>query len=142
VAEDLGTWPPEQAAVLLEALAKAGITPRAKRTRQGVVVTVDDTEAADAHRTLLENMDAIARAARRPATGPRRQPRIASTPSDGSRPLTSQRLSGMARPLGIVLLGLLVATLVPPLRLPVIVFTVAALVYVLGRQAPDDPDRR
>jgi hypothetical protein len=142
VAEDLGTWPPEQATVLLDALAKAGLSPRAKRTRHGVVVTVDDDQAADAHRTLLDNMDAIARAARKPAAGPRRQARSAGAGAEGPRPLTSQRLTGMARPLGILLLGLLVATIVPPLRLPVIVFTVAALVYVLGRQSPDDPEHR
>lgn len=138
MAEDLGSWPPEQATVLIEALTKAGLSPHAKRTRQGVVVSVDDSEAAEAHRTLLDNMDAIAQAARKPASKPRRPTRTGRASSDKPRPLASQRLTGMARPLGILLLGLIVATIAPPLRLPVIIFTVAALVYVLGRQSPED----
>lgn len=144
MAEDLGSWPPEQATVLLEVLTNAGLSPRARRTRQGIVVTVDDAEADKAHRTLVENMDAIARAARRPGSSgqPRRKQTQASTSGEApQRPLATQRLSALARPVGILLIGLMLAAIIPPLRLPIVIFTVAAIVYVLGRQQPGDEDR-
>ncbi len=144
MAEDLGSWPPEQATVLLEVLTNAGLSPRARRTRQGVVVTVDDAEADKAHRTLVENMDAIARAARRQSgTGQARRRPTQNAPSGepSQRPLATQRLSALARPVGILLIGLMLAAIIPPLRLPIVIFTVAAIVYVLGRQPPAGPDR-
>lgn len=134
MAEDLGTWPPEQATVLLEVLTKAGLSPKARRTRRGIVVTVDDDEADRAHRTLVDNMDAIARAARAPSR-PTRPPR-GDTTRDSTKALPSQRLQALARPLGILFAGLIVASLLPPLRLPVLVFTVAAMIYVIGKQEP------
>jgi hypothetical protein len=138
VAEDLGTWSPEQARVLLEALTKAGLSPKAKRTRDGIQVTVEDAEADDAHRTLVANMDAIARAARSPQQ-PRKRTRPAARqqPERGDRPLTSQRFGALSRPLIILVLGVFLAMLIAPLRIPIIIFTIAALVYVLGRQAQD-----
>jgi lipase chaperone LimK len=39
VAEELGTWPAEQATVLLEVLQQAGLNPTATRTREGILVT-------------------------------------------------------------------------------------------------------
>ncbi len=138
MAEDLGSWPPEQATVLLEALTKAGLSPKAKRTRQGVVVTVSDDEADQAHRTLVANMDAIARAARPapPARGRRQTP--PARESSAERPLTSQRLTTLARPLGVLIVGLMLAAVIPPLRLPIVVFTVAAMIYLIGKQQPPD----
>ncbi len=142
VAEDLGTWPPEQATVLLEALTKAGLSPKARRTRRGVAVTVDDSEADEAHRTLVNNMDAIARAARGPAERrPIRQAAAGNAGSEG-RPLTSQRLQSVARPLGLLIVGFMLAAAVPPLRLPIVVFTVAGMIYLLGKQQPGDDERR
>jgi hypothetical protein len=152
VAEDLGTWPPEQATVLVEVLQQAGLAPEAKRTREGIVVTVPDEQSDEAHRTLVANMDTIARAARPPtgAGGRRRRPRPsvptrASTATSESGKLGSERMLRLARPLGIVLLVLLLAAVV---RQPfVIVLALGALVYVLGRQAQqrgeggDDPRR-
>jgi hypothetical protein len=140
LAEDLGTWPPEQATVLVEALQQAGLTPDARRTREGIVVTVPDEQSDDAHRTLVNNMDAIARAARPPtaAGGRRRRPRpaaptrTASSSSDGG-PMSSERLLRLARPVGLLLLVVLLASVV---RSPLVVMVaIAALVYWLGRQA-------
>jgi hypothetical protein len=144
VAEDLGTWPPEQARVLLEALQKAGLSPKAKRTREGVSVTVEDAEADEAHRTLVANMDAIAQAARGPQpqrqrsrarqTGPQRR-----TPDEPR--MASQRLGAMSRPLVILLVGLVLAAIAPaPLRLPLVIATVAAIVYVIGRRPSSDDE--
>jgi hypothetical protein len=119
VAEDLGTWSPEQATVLLEVLARAGLSPKARRTRRGVVVTVEDHEADRAHQTLLEHMDTIANAAR-PPKAPARPTQRARGQSDSTmRPLPTQRLQTLARPLGILLIALLIAAIIPPLRLVV-----------------------
>ncbi len=139
MAEDLGTWPPEQATVLFEALANAGLNPRGRRTRHGVVVTVPDDEADRAHQTLVQNMDAIARAARSAAPTPIRRPSRREDDQSTGR-LTSERLNSLARPLGILIVGMMIAAAVPPLRLPVIIFTVAGIIYVLGRQ-PRDGDQ-
>lgn len=144
MAEDLGAWPPEQATVLLEALKKAGLTPQAKRTRDGVAVTVPDDQAEEAQRQLVANMDAIARAARAEPRPQQKKTRKRTTSgaygrrvSDPDRPaLTSQRMSRMARPLSLVLLGLLLAAIVPPsMRLLIVVATVAGVVYLIGKQA-------
>lgn len=151
MAEDLGAWPPEQATVLLETLNRAGLTPQAKRTREGITVTVPDDQADEAQRQLVANMDAIARAARAEPKPPRRRSRRGTEhhPSAGGRsdaderPLTSQRMLRIARPLSLVLVGLLLATVVSgPLRLLVVVATVAGIVYLSGRQAQRDGDDR
>lgn len=147
MAEDLGAWPPEQATVLLEALKKAGLSPEAKRTREGIAVTVPDEQAEEAQRQLVANMDAIASAARAdPARPQRRKER--KQPTSGSygrrvsdpdrQPLTSERMTRMARPLSLVLIGLLLAAMVPGLRLLVVVATVAGVVYLIGKQAQRD----
>ncbi len=154
LAEDLGTWPPEQATVLVEALQQAGLSPEARRTREGIMVTVPVEQSDDAHRTLVSNMDAIARAARppTPSGGRRRRPRPAAPtrtePSAGSgSAMGSERMLRFARPLGLLLLVVLLASIV---RNPLVVMVaVAALVYWLGRQAQrrgdgdgDDEQRR
>jgi hypothetical protein len=153
LAEDLGTWPPEQATVLVEALQQAGLSPEARRTRDGIVVTVPDEQSDDAHRTLVSNMDAIARAARPPSPsgGRRRRPRPAAparpSPSSSSEGggLGSERLLRLARPLGLLLLVVMLAAVV---RNPLVMLVaLAALVYWLGRQAQrrndgDDERRR
>lgn len=153
MAEELGTWPAEQATVLLEVLQKAGLSPQAKRTREGVLVTVSDDESDEAHRQLVANMDAIARAARQPKpSGPRtgsRRPRPvkgADNPdsSDRQRQLASEKMTRLARPLGLALIALLVFG-AAGLRNPVIaVIAVGAVVYVLGKraQARGDEDGR
>jgi hypothetical protein len=75
VAKDLGTWPPEQATVLVQVLQRANLTPEAKRTRDGILVTVPDDQADVAVRALADNMDAIADAARSRAEARRRRAR-------------------------------------------------------------------
>jgi hypothetical protein len=140
LAEDLGTWPPEQATVLVEALQQAGLSPEARRTREGILVTVPDEQSDDAHRTLVSNMDAIARAARppTPSGGRRRRPRPAAptrtTPSAATGgAMGSERLLRIARPVGLLLLVVVLASIV---RNPLVVMVaIAALVYWLGRQA-------
>ncbi|MEX0868984.1 MAG: hypothetical protein WD011_04865 [Nitriliruptoraceae bacterium] len=120
--------------MLLDVLTKAGLSPKARRTRRGIVVTVDDQQADQAHRTLVENMDAIARAAH---SAPRAaRPARSSSTESSARRLPSQRMQAWARPLGVLLIGLVVSSLIPPLRIPVLVFTVAAMIYVIGKQDP------
>ena len=141
MAEDLGTWPAEQATVLVDVLQRAGIAPKAKRTRDGVAITVEDEQADDAHATLVANMDTIARAARAPA-GEGRRRRGRTTPVRGDeptrppeRPLTAQRLLRFGRPLAILVVGLMIAAAMPPpLRFVLLIATVAAMVWVLGRE--------
>lgn len=71
MAADLGTWPAEQATVLLEVLQAGGLHPDARRVRGEVHVTVPPDEGDAAHATLVANMDRIAQAARpaRPSGG-------------------------------------------------------------------------
>jgi hypothetical protein len=146
VAEELGTWPPEQATVLLEVLQKAGLSPQAKRTRDGVVVTVSDDESDEAHRQLVANMDTIARAARQqrpsgPRTGSRRPRAVKGADnkdsSDRQRELASERMNKLARPLGIALVALLVVLTFGRVPLIVPLLAVGALVYFLGKRAQD-----
>lgn len=151
MAEDLGTWPPEQATVLVEVLQQSGIRPQARRTREGVEVTVDDGDSDQAHATLVANMDRIARAARpsQPDGGRRRpRPTGAQAPSargsggQADRPLTSQRMSRFTRPVAILLAALLLATVpIPlPLRLLILAAAVLAIVWLLGRDEDDEDD--
>jgi hypothetical protein len=145
LAEDLGTWPPEQATVLLEVLQQAGLSPEARRTRDGVLVTVPEEESDEAHRQLVSNMDAIARAAKRPpVSGPRRKPRpVLGAGSEQERKLGSGRMLRLARPLGLLLVGLLLAGVMRgPATLPIIVFTVAGAIYLIGKQTQDGDDPR
>jgi hypothetical protein len=149
LAEDLGTWPPAQATVLVEVLQKAGITPQTRRTRDGIEVTVEDADSDQAHATLVANMDAIARAARSTGQeGGRRRPRSApSRPqardaSTSERPLTAQRLMRFGRPLAILVAGLMVSVVMPHpvLRLLVIAAAVAAMVWLLGKESDGEHD--
>lgn len=141
MAEDLGPWPPAQATVLLEVLKKAGLDPDAKRTREGIQVTVPDEQADDAHRILVANMDEIAQAARTPSKGRTarqsdgrsRAQRTTSASSESSLP--TERLTRLARPLGLLIILLLVVGLAGPLRLPLLVVGVGALIYLIGKQA-------
>lgn len=145
MAEEIGTWPAEQATVLLEVLGKAGLTPEAKRTREGVVVTVPDDQAAEANRQLVANMDRIAQAARQPrpaAGGPRRRPRAVkgADADERARPpaLASERLLRFARPIGLLIIAMLLFAVI---RHPLVVAVVlGALIYVLGKRAQQDGD--
>jgi hypothetical protein len=148
LAEDLGTWPAEQATVLVDVLQRAGIPPKARRTRAGVEITVDDAQADEAHATLVANMDTIARAARSSAAErPRgRRGRTPAVRGDDQvkppeRPLTAQRLVRFGRPLAILVAGLMIASIMPgPLRFVVLMATVAAMVWLLGKETDhEDP---
>lgn len=149
MAQDLGTWPPEQATVLVEVLQQAGITPQAKRTRDGIEVMVEDDDSDQAHATLVANMDTIARAARasKPEDG-RRRGRGAVVRQDKDRretterPLTSQRLSRFARPIAILVVAMVLAAApIPfPLRLVIIAAAVLGIVWMLGREPDEDGD--
>lgn len=140
MAADLGTWPPEQAMVLLEVLQGAGLSPDAKRTRDGILVVVPDEESDDAHRQLVANMDAIARAAKQPrstSTAARRRPRAVKGADNPEPPdprqLASERMLRLAKPLGILLIALMLMAVI---RNPLVVaLVVGALIYFLGRRA-------
>jgi len=140
VAEDMGTWPPEQATVLLEVLSEAGLTPEAKRTRDGVLVTVPDEQSDEAHRQLVANMDRIASAARQ-AKGPQRGGRKIrevkgadnAEPKDQQQ-LASERMQRIARPLGLVLVALLLFATVGRFSLLLAVALLAVLIYVIGKR--------
>jgi hypothetical protein len=141
VAEELGTWSAEQALVLVDVLQRAGLHPAAKRVRDGVVVTVPDNEADEANRQLLNNMDAIARAAAKPVGGSSQKRRIrpvkgADNPSTDPRALASERMAKLARPLGLVLIAML---LLGTLRNPLVVLVVmGGLIYLIGKRAQRD----
>lgn len=141
MAEELGTWPAEQALVLVDVLQRAGLHPTAKRVRDGVVVTVPSDEADEANRQLLNNMDAIARAAAKPAGIPSAKRRVrpvkgADNPSSDPRALASERMSKIARPIGLILIATL---LLGVLRNPLVVLVVmGGLIYLIGKRAQRD----
>jgi len=140
VAEDMGTWPPEQATVLLEVLSEAGLTPEAKRTREGVLVTVPDDQSDEAHRQLVANMDRIASAARQ-SKGSQRPGRKArevkgadnAEPKDQQQ-LASEKLMRIARPLGLVLVALLLFATIGRVNLLLAVAVLGVLIYVIGKR--------
>jgi hypothetical protein len=138
VAKDLGTWAPEQATVLVQVLQGAGLTPDAKRTRAGIVVTVPNDQADVAVRTLAANMDAIAEAARSRAEARRRrsrEPRASDRGRrEGSGTLPTERLLGAARPIVVLLVGLLVLSAVARISPALALVGVAVGVYLLGRR--------
>lgn len=150
VAEELGTWSAEQALVLVDVLQRAGLHPVAKRARDGVQVSVPDSEADEANRQLLTNMDAIARAAAKPVgqSGQKRRVRPvkgADNPSTDPRVLASERMARIARPIGLLLIALLLFGMI---RNPIVVLVVmGGLIYVIGKRAQrngggfDDPRR-
>jgi hypothetical protein len=146
VAKDLGTWPPEQATVLVQVLQRANLTPEAKRTRDGILVTVPDDQADVAVRALADNMDAIADAARSRAEARRRRareggPRTPRGTGRSSEPqLTSERLRGAARPIAIVLVGLLVLSTVARVSPLLALIGVGIGIYLLGRRVQDGQD--
>jgi len=143
VAKDLGTWPPEQATVLVQVLQRANLSPDARRTREGILVTVPDDQADVAVRALADNMDAIADAARSRAEARRRRSREARQgerggPSASSAPqLTSERLLGLARPVALLLVGLLVLSSVARVSPVLALVGVGVGIYLLGRKVQD-----
>lgn len=138
MAKDLGTWAPEQATVLVQVLQGAGLTPEARRTRDGIVVTVPDDQADVAVRTLAANMDAIAEAARSRAEARRRRSREARADGrqrrEGPGTLPTERLLGAARPIVLLLVGLLVLSAVARISPVLALAGVAVGVYLLGRR--------
>jgi len=140
VAKDLGTWPPEQATVLVQVLQRASLTPDAKRTKAGILVTVPDEQADVAVRALADNMDAIADAARSRTEARRRRTqesrgRSSTTPSQGRLP--SERLTGAARPIAILLVSLLVLSTIARVSPLLALIGVGVAVYLLGKKAQD-----
>lgn len=140
MAEDLGTWPPEQATVLLEVLGEAGLSPDAKRTRDGILVTVPDEQSDQAHRQLVANMDRIAQAARQPrgqaGKGGTRRPRAVkgADPSPSSSSGSGGQGERGMRPLGLILVGLLLLLVVGRIY-PVAAFVgLGVLVYLIGKR--------
>jgi hypothetical protein len=138
VAKDLGTWPPAQATVLVQVLQRARLTPDAKRTKAGIVVTVPDEQADQAVRVLADNMDAIADAARAAVPSLRAQRERARRSHPSQRPLATERLLSIARPLSMVLLAVLVLGSVARLSPLLALAGIGAVVYLLGRRAQQD----
>jgi len=145
VAKDLGTWPPEQATVLGQVLQRANLTPDARRTREGIEVTVPDDQADTAVRTLADNMDAIADAARSRAEARRRraqearggEQRRSGPRPGGSGQLPTERLRGIARPIALLLVGLLVLSTVARVNPVLALIGVGVGIYLLGRRTQD-----
>lgn len=152
MASDLGAWPAEQASVLLEVLQRDGLTPDAKRTRDGIHVLVPDEQSDQAHQVLAANMDVIARAARpaAPTGGSRgRKARRKEPPPERSRAargsggrLTSERMLRGGPAIVLFLVALLVAGFVPSLALPILVVGAFVGIWLLGKQAQDGRDER
>ena len=150
MASDLGAWPAEQASVLLEVLQRDGLTPEARRTREGILVLVPDEQSDQAHQVLAANMDVIARAAR-PAPGPggrgrarpagrRPEPQQRRRHADQNARLTSERMLRIGPAVALFLVTLLLAGLVPVAALPILATGVLASIWLLGKQAQDDQD--
>jgi hypothetical protein len=147
VAADLGTWPAEQATVLLEVLHASGLNPEARRGRDGVHVTVPDEEGDRAHATLVAQMDTIARAARPSPPTRGRRLRAVDSPESGrptkrakpSRPKggkdPSRRSAARAHPSGG---GDRVKRLSSPVAIAVLGFG-AAFVLAAGGENPTFP---
>jgi hypothetical protein len=143
VAKDLGTWPPEQATVLVQVLQRARLNPSARRTKEGIVITVPDEEGAIAMREMTDNMEAIAEAARSRSEARRRRSREqrarSGAPSGGAdRPtLTSEKLLGAAKPLVVLLVSLLVLSTVARISPVLALVGVGVGVYLLGKRTQD-----
>jgi hypothetical protein len=140
VAKDLGTWPPEQATVLVQVLQRANLTPDAKRTKAGILVTVPEDQADVAVRALADNMDAIADAARSRTEARRRRTREPRTDATRGTPdgrLPTERLVGAARPIAILLVALLTLSVVARISPLLALIGVGVGVYLLGKRAQD-----
>jgi hypothetical protein len=161
VAADLGTWPAEQATVLLEVLHTAGLHPEARRGRDGVHVTVPDAEGDRAHATLVAQMDTIAKAARPGGSsrGGRRLRAVEDPPGAGAKRKGAARKSGKSRrdqrtsggsggrrtgggsrrlgqPAALIGAGFLVAVVLgPPTATFVLAVSFGAAVWLLGRRS-------
>lgn len=152
MASDLGAWPAEQASVLLEVLQRDGLTPEAKRTREGVHVLVPDAQSDQAHQVLAANMDVIASAARpsdpTPIRGRKRRKSSKSRPAASARPrsssgepkLTSERLMRIGPAVALLLTALLLGSLFPRAAFPIVVVGAFAGIWWLGKQAMDNRD--
>lgn len=149
MASDLGAWPAEQASVLLEVLQRDGLTPEAKRTRDGIHVLVPDVQSDQAHQVLAANMDVIANAARPAAPTPirsgkrrrgqqRRQDPTRSGPSDTK--LTSERLMRIGPAVALLLTAMLLGSLFPRAAFPIVIVGAFAGIWWLGKQAQDGND--
>jgi hypothetical protein len=142
VAKDLGTWPSEQATVLVQVLQRARLNPSARRTKEGIVITVPDEEGATAMREMTDNMEAIADAARSRNEARRRtrdeRSRASGRVGGSERPaLTSERLLGAARPLVVLLVSLLVLSAVARVNAVLALIGVGIGVYLLGKRTQD-----
>jgi hypothetical protein len=156
VAADLGTWPAEQATVLLEVLHTAGLHPEARRSREGVHVSVPDDEGDRANATLVAQMDTIAQggSARGAAEGPApargrgpagddQGPLAAGRPGPeraaGDRRPQRRATHGQSRTFGrpaALIGGAFVAAVIlgPPLSFFVLAVTVGVVVWLVGKQ--------
>ena len=143
MAKDLGTWPPEQATVLVQVLQHARLNPSARRTKEGIVITVPDEEGAVAMREMTDNMEAIADAARSRTEARRRRSReqraraAGAADASGGPTLTSERLLGAARPLVILLVSLLVLSTIARVSPVLALLGVGVGVYLLGKRTQD-----
>lgn len=151
MATDLGSWPAEQASVLVEVLQRDGLTPEAKRTRDGIHVLVPDAQSDQAHQVLAANMDVIASAARpsgpTPIRGrkkarraPQRSERPARSASADSPKLTSERLMRIGPAIALLLTALLLGSLFPRAAFPIVIVGAFAGIWWLGKQAQDGRD--
>ena len=146
MAKDLGTWPAEQATVLVQVLQRANLTPDARRTRDGIVVTVPDEQADTAVRALADNMDAIADAARSRAEARRRRARESTgrtarpKGTTGADRLPTERLLGAARPIALLLVALLVLSTAARISPVLALVGVGVGIYLLGRRTQDGQD--
>ena len=141
MAKDLGTWSESQATVLVNVLQRARLDPDARRTRAGIVVTVPDDQADRAVRTLAENMDAIADAARPSARAQRARREQAQRAHPSQRPLATERLMSVARPIALLIVAVLVLGSVARFSPLAAIVGIGVVVYLLGRRTQRDGDR-
>lgn len=150
MASDLGAWPAEQANVLLEVLQRDGLTPEAKRSRDGIHVLVPDAQSDQAHQVLAANMDVIANAARpaaptpirgkKPRRGAQKGERRARAASTDSPALTSERLMRIGPAVALLLTAMLLGSFFPRVAVPIVIVGAFAGIWWLGKQAQSGRD--
>lgn len=137
--EELGTWTPAQAEVLVRALERAGIRVETAVKGARRQVTVPASDAPRASRVMQDAMDDIAAAADR---APARAPRWYEMDDDEEgQPLLMERLRSWGGWLVVLVSALMVAIYVPGptwFRIVVIALVVAAIGLAAMRKGGDD----
>lgn len=135
---DLGTWPNEQAEVLVRVLRDQGVDAAVDAEGARARVTVEAAHASRATTVMSAAMDQLAAAARRPASPHADDSHVTSaaepTADDHEEgpPLVMERFRRMAPVIGVLVATMMVALMVPG-WFKIVAIVVAVAGYVLLR---------